>query len=84
MKLQLSQDLSSERTRDLGMPGRNMCNFLVLFNLAMWLIDTFQLQNGKSGAVEAEVYGLDSWVLIQRMTVLLPQFKALQGDTSAQ
>ena len=53
------------------MPGRNMCNLLVLFNLAMWLIDTFQLQNGKSGAVEAEVYGLDSWVLIQRMTVLL-------------
>ena len=77
--LQLSQDLSSERTLDLGMPGRNMCNFLVLFNLAMWLIDTFQLQNGKSGAVEAEVYGLDSWVLIQRMTVLLPQFKSTTG-----
>ena len=63
------QDLSSERTRDMGMPGRNMCNFLLFFNFAMWLIDTFQLQNGKSGAVEAEVYGLESWVLIQRMTV---------------
>ena len=53
----------------MGMPGRNMCNFLLFFNFAMWLIDTFQLQNGKSGAVEAEVYGLESWVLIQRMTV---------------
>ena len=53
------------------MPGRNMCNFLMFFNFAMWLIDTFELQNGKSGAVEAEVYGLASWVLIQRMTVPL-------------
>ena len=42
------QDLSSERTRDMGMPGRNMCNFLLFFNFAMWLIDTFQLQDRDS------------------------------------
>ena len=56
------------------MPGRNVCNFLMFFNLAMWLTDTFQLQNGNSGAVEAEIFGMASWVVIQRITCPLMIF----------
>ena len=63
-----TQDISSESTRALGMPGRNVCNFLLFCNLAMWIIDTFELQNGNSGAVEAEIFGVESWVVIQRLT----------------
>ena len=63
-----TQDISSESTRAMGMPGRNVCNFLLLCNLAMWIIDTFELQNGNSGAVEAEIFGVESWVVIQRLT----------------
>ena len=62
------QDISSEDTKAMGMPGRNVCNFLLLCNLAMWIIDTFELQNCDSGAVEAEIFGVGTWVVIQRLT----------------
>ena len=55
--IHFAQDISSESTKAMGMPGRNVCNFLLLCNLAMWIIDTFQLQNSNSGAVEAEAEG---------------------------
>ena len=35
------------------------------YNFAMWIIDTFEIQNVSSGAVESEV-----WVVIQRMTLV--------------
>ena len=72
MKLLISvifQDLSCEDTNAIGMPGRNMCNFLMYFNFAMWIIDTFEVQNVSSGAVESEVVGTVVWVVIQRMTL---------------
>ena len=48
------QDVSSVRTGALGMPGRNVCNFLQYYNFAMWVVVTFQLQNINSGFVEFE------------------------------
>jgi len=51
------------------MPGRNMCNFFMYYNFAMWIIDTFEIQNVSSGAVESEVLGTVVWVVIQRMTL---------------
>merc|ERR1711884_69793 len=53
------------------MPGRNMCNFLCAFNLSVWLIVTFECQNINSSMVEAQVFGLVAWVVIQRMTLPL-------------
>ena len=38
----------------LGMPGRNVCNFLQFHNFATWIVVTFQLQNINSGFVEFE------------------------------
>ena len=51
------------------MPGRNICNFLMLYNFSMWIIDTFQIQNIVSGAVESDVLGTMAWVIIQRLTL---------------
>ena len=65
------QDVKSANTTAVGMPGRNMCNFLCSFNLAVWLILTFECQNITSSVVEAEVFGLVAWVVIQRMTLPL-------------
>ena len=65
------QDVSSECTSAINMPGRNICNFLSLFNLAVWLIITFECQNITSTAIEAQVFGLTAWVIIQRMTLPL-------------
>ena len=48
------QDVKSDNTSAVGMPGRNMCNFLCLFNFALWLIVTFECQNITSSAVEAQ------------------------------
>ena len=53
------------------MPGRNMCIFLSIFNGAVWFIVTFECQNITSTAVEAEIFGLTAWVVIQRMTLPL-------------
>ena len=46
-----------------------MCNFFMYYNFAMWIIDTFEIQNVSSGAVESEVLGTVVWVVIQRMTL---------------
>ena len=48
-----------------------MCNFLSFFNFAVWIIVTFECQNITSTAIEAEVFGLVPWVIIQRMTLPL-------------
>ena len=65
------QDVKSENTSAVGMPGRNMCNFLSFFNIAIWLIITFECQNITTTAIEAQVFGLVAWVVIQRMTLPL-------------
>ena len=67
----LMQDVKSENTTAVGMPGRNMCNFIHFLNLAVWLIVTFEEQNITSSVIEAQVFGLVAWVVIQRMTLPL-------------
>ena len=65
------QDVESENTTAITMPGRNICMFLYSLNLAVWLIFTFECQNITSSVIEAEVFGLVAWVVIQRMTLPL-------------
>ena len=43
------------------------------YNFAMWIIDTFEIQNKSSGAVMSEVLGKVVWVNIQHM--ILPLYK---------
>ena len=51
------------------MRGRNVCNFFIFFNFAMWIIYTFERQNINSSAIESEVLGTVVWAIIQRMTL---------------
>ena len=51
------------------MRGRNVCNFFIFFNFAMWIIYTFERQNVNSSAIESEVLGTVEWAIIQRMTL---------------
>ena len=69
----LLQDVSSVRTGALGMPGRNVCNFLQFYNFAMWVVVTFQLQNINSGFVEFEGGAKEDfvWPRVQGDTALL-------------
>ena len=70
----LLQDVSSVRTGALGMPGRNVCNFLQFYNFAMWIVVTFQLQNINSGFVEFEGGAEeDLFNYKYRVTILLVQ-----------
>ena len=63
------QHKSSKNTNAIGMRGRNVCNFFIFFNFAMWIIYTFERQNVNSSIIEAEVLGTVVWAIIQRMTL---------------
>ena len=65
------QDVKSENTTAVGMPGRNLCMFLYCMNSSVWLILTLEEQNITSSVIEAQVFGLVAWVVIQRMTLPL-------------
>lgn len=59
---------------DYIMPGRQVTVFLFLFNLAQWIVFTFEIQKVRASRVEEEFYGFMSWVLIQRVTLPLAVF----------
>ena len=51
------------------MKGKNVCNFFIFFNFAMWLTYTFERQSVNSSAFELQVLGIVAWPIIQRMTL---------------
>lgn len=56
------------------MPGRQVTVFLFLFNLAQWIVFTFEIQKVRASRVEEEFYHFMPWVLIQRVTLPLAVF----------
>ena len=56
------------------MSGRQITIFLFLFNLAQWIVFTFEIQKVRSSKVEEEFYGFMPWVLIRRVTLPLAVF----------
>eukprot|EP00091_Calanus_sinicus_P018702 TRINITY_DN4368_c0_g1_i2.p1 TRINITY_DN4368_c0_g1~~TRINITY_DN4368_c0_g1_i2.p1 ORF type:complete len:114 (+),score=11.77 TRINITY_DN4368_c0_g1_i2:89-430(+) len=55
-------------------PGRQVTAFLVLLNVTLWLVDTFELQKSQASLVESEFYGPVTWVWLQRLTLPLAIF----------
>jgi hypothetical protein len=53
------------------MPCREVTAFLFVYNLAQWLVVTFEMQKLKSSVEEAEFYGSLVWVIIQRIALPL-------------
>ena len=58
----------------LSKPGRQITVFMFLFNLAQWLVFTFEIQKVRASLVEANFYGFMPWIVIQRVTLPLAVF----------
>ena len=58
----------------LSKPGRQITVFMFIFNLAHWLVFTFEVQKVRASLVEANFYGFMPWIVIQRVTLPLAVF----------
>lgn len=64
-QLVLKQSLNEQR------PGRQAITFLLLVNLTLWLVNTFETQRITSNSTMLDFYGADTWTLIVNGTVPL-------------
>ncbi|XP_076273731.1 proton channel otopetrin-like a isoform X10 [Rhynchophorus ferrugineus] len=56
---------------DRTKPGRQVVTFLLICNLTMWIIYTFEAQKVEANPVQKQFYGFLSWAIIQRITLPL-------------
>ena len=55
-------------------PGRSTITFLILCNLSMWIINTFELKAAPYSMVHREYYGLLPWIIIMHLCLPLTIF----------
>lgn len=55
-------------------PGREVVTFLMVTNLAMWLINTLENSRGDSHPVQLEFYGIWAWTIITDISMPLAIF----------
>ncbi|RWS12618.1 otopetrin-2-like protein [Dinothrombium tinctorium] len=55
-------------------PGRQLITFLLIANLTLWIIYTFEMQKVEASPVQLGVYGFTTWALIVRITLPLSIF----------
>ncbi|XP_076368324.1 proton channel OtopLc-like isoform X2 [Tachypleus tridentatus] len=60
--------------QDQQKPGRQVVTFLMISNLTLWIIYTFQMQKVEASPVEREFYGIMGWAVITRVTLPLSIF----------
>ncbi|CAB3373036.1 Hypothetical predicted protein [Cloeon dipterum] len=56
-----------ERTK----PGRQVVTFLLICNITMWVIYTFEVQKVSNNPVQLDFYGFLAWAIVQRVTLPL-------------
>lgn len=54
---------------EVNHPGRQPVTALILLNLGLWLVDTFEMQKFRASGAEAAFYGPLVWIPIQRITL---------------
>ncbi|XP_047739391.1 proton channel OtopLc isoform X8 [Hyalella azteca] len=59
-----------ERTK----PGRQIITFLLICNLAMWIVYTFETQKVEANPVQLEFFGKLAWTILLRCTIPLAIF----------
>lgn len=68
-------DLSRRRVstveQDRHKPGRQSVTFLLITNLTLWLVYTFEMQKVEANPVQLTFYGFMPWTIVQRMTLPL-------------
>lgn len=55
-------------------PGRQLITFLLITNLTLWIIYTFEMQKVEASPVQLSIYGFTTWALIVRFTLPLSIF----------
>lgn len=55
-------------------PGREFVTFLVVTNVAMWLLQTFEIKSEEGNSVMYEFYGKELWTLLSHLTLPLTLF----------
>jgi len=56
---------------DASKPGRQVVTFLLICNITMWVIYTFEVQKVKDSPVQLRFYGFYAWSMIQRVCLPL-------------
>lgn len=64
-------------------PGRQLITFLLIINLTLWIVYTFEMQKLESSPVQLSVYGFTTWALILRITLPLSIFYRFHAAVSA-
>lgn len=56
---------------DRSKPGRQVVTFLLICNVTMWVIYTFEMQKVIANPVQLDFYGFLAWAIVQRVTLPL-------------
>ncbi len=57
--------------QDREKPGRQAVTFLLITNMALWMIYTFEMQKVEANPVQLNFYGFLPWAIVQRITLPL-------------
>uniref|UniRef100_A0A1B6DFE4 Otopetrin n=1 Tax=Clastoptera arizonana TaxID=38151 RepID=A0A1B6DFE4_9HEMI len=75
LQLLFIADISRRRVHlpehDRSKPGRQIVTFLLISNVTMWIIYTFETQKVLANPVQLEFYGFLAWAMVQRVTLPL-------------
>ncbi|KAK9873108.1 hypothetical protein WA026_020836 [Henosepilachna vigintioctopunctata] len=75
LQLLFIADVSRRRVHlpehDRSKPGRQVVTFLLICNVTMWIIYTFEIQKVEANPVQLEFYGFLAWAIVQRFTLPL-------------
>nr|XP_014286683.1 uncharacterized protein LOC106687351 isoform X8 [Halyomorpha halys] len=75
LQLLFIADVSRRRVHlpehDRSKPGRQIVTFLLIANVTMWIIYTFETQKVVANPVQLEFYGFLAWSMVQRLTLPL-------------
>ena len=67
----MSRRRVSTAEQDQRKPGRQTVTFLLITNLTLWLVYTFEMQKVEANPVQLNFYGFLPWAIMQRMTLPL-------------
>uniref|UniRef100_A0A224XZ12 Putative conserved plasma membrane protein n=1 Tax=Panstrongylus lignarius TaxID=156445 RepID=A0A224XZ12_9HEMI len=75
LQLLFISDVSRRRVHlpehDRSKPGRQVVTFLLIANVTMWIIYTFETQKVVANPVQLDFYGFLAWSMVQRITLPL-------------
>ncbi|KRT80262.1 hypothetical protein AMK59_8058 [Oryctes borbonicus] len=75
LQLLFIADVSRRRVHlpehDRSKPGRQVVTFLLICNITMWIIYTFEMQKVEANPVQLEFYGFLTWAMVQRIALPL-------------